>query len=346
MGNVNIKVIGVGGGGCNAIGHMMRSRIKDVELVAVNTDVQALGTIEAHQMVHIGVQTTQGLSAGGQPEVGRTAAEESRDQLADLLKNVDMLFITAGMGGGTGSGAAPVIAELARAANILTVGIVTYPFSFEGTVRAQRAQAATDKLRKHVDALLDIPNDRLLKIASPGIKLNEAFALTDMVLQQGVQGITDLITMTGLINLDFADIDSVIRGAGTAIMGIGEGRGPNRIKEAVRKAVTSPLLDYSIQGAQHVILNITGGNTLTLEEVAEAATQIREVVLDQADLLFGTVLDDALDSVRVTVIATGFKGQKPQPSEPQTSQTSSLKILKEKQDKKQDLDIPTFLRSP
>src|SRR5574337_1488303 len=199
MGIVNIKVMGVGGGGCNAIDHMMRSRVKDVELIAINTDVQALSTIQAHQTVHIGAQTTKGLGAGGQPEIGRLAAEESREKLADLLENVDMLFVTAGMGGGTGSGAAPVIAELARSTNILTVGIVTHPFSFEGTVRAQRAQGAIDKLKKHVDVLIDIPNDRLLKIAPHSIKLNEAFALTDMVLRQGVQGITDLITMTGQI---------------------------------------------------------------------------------------------------------------------------------------------------
>ena len=344
-GLARIKVIGVGGGGGNAIDRMMRAKIKDVELIAMNTDAQVLSVVQAHQTLQLGNQLTRGLGAGGKPEVGRRAAEESEALITDLLENVDMLFITAGMGGGTGTGAAPVVAKLARETNILTVAIVTRPFHFEGKARAQRAKEGIEELKKHVDTLIEIPNDRLLKIAPPGIPLREAFELADEVLRQGVQGISDLITMPGLINLDFADIEATMRGAGTAIMGIGEGGGEGRTKEAARNAIGSPLLEYSIQGAQRVIMNICGGNDLTLEEVTEAATLIREAVSDQADIFFGTTLyDDFGDKVRLTVIATGFRENKPEAHEeelPSAVESVQMEILKQE---KADLDIPTFLR--
>ncbi|HEY5595656.1 MAG TPA: cell division protein FtsZ [Candidatus Bipolaricaulota bacterium] len=344
-GLARIKVIGVGGGGGNAIDRMMRAKIKDVELIAMNTDAQVLSVVQAHQTLQLGNQLTRGLGAGGKPEVGRRAAEESEALITDLLENVDMLFITAGMGGGTGTGAAPVVAKLARETNILTVAIVTRPFHFEGKARAQRAKEGIEELKKHVDTLIEIPNDRLLKIAPPGIPLREAFELADEVLRQGVQGISDLITMPGLINLDFADIEATMRGAGTAIMGIGEGGGEGRTKEAARNAIGSPLLEYSIQGAQRVIMNICGGNDLTLEEVTEAATLIREAVSEQADIFFGTTLyDDFGDKVRLTVIATGFRENKPEAHEeelPSAVESVQMEILKQE---KADLDIPTFLR--
>lgn len=344
-GLARIKVIGVGGGGGNAIDRMMRAKIKDVELIAMNTDAQVLSVVQAHQTLQLGNQLTRGLGAGGKPEVGRRAAEESEALITDLLENVDMLFITAGMGGGTGTGAAPVVAKLARETNILTVAIVTRPFHFEGKARAQRAKEGIEELKKHVDTLIEIPNDRLLKIAPPGIPLRDAFELADEVLRQGVQGISDLITMPGLINLDFADIEATMRGAGTAIMGIGEGGGEGRTKEAARNAIGSPLLEYSIQGAQRVIMNICGGNDLSLEEVTEAATLIREAVSDQADIFFGTTLyDDFGDKVRLTVIATGFRENKPEAHEeelPSAVESVQMEILKQE---KADLDIPTFLR--
>jgi len=344
-GMARIKVIGVGGGGGNAVDRMTRAKIKDVELIAVNTDAQVLGATQAHHSVQIGAQLTRGLGAGGRPEVGRKAAEESEAEISDLLENVDMLFITAGMGGGTGTGAAPAIAKISREANILTVGIVTRPFTFEGKTRAQRAKEGIEELKKHVDTLIEIPNDRLLKIAPPGIPLRDAFVMADEVLRQGVQGISDLITMPGLINLDFADIEATMRSAGTAIMGIGEGEGEGRTKEAARNAIGSPLLEYSIQGAQRVIMNIAGGSDLSLEEVTEAATLIREAVSDQADIFFGTTLyDDFDDKVRLTVIATGFREHKPDTHDdelPTPAETAQIEILKQE---KQDLDIPTFLR--
>jgi len=343
-GVAKIKVIGVGGGGGNAVDRMMRAKIKDVELIAMNTDAQVLSTIQAHRCVQIGAQMTRGLGAGGKPETGRKAAEESEAEITDLLENIDMLFVTAGMGGGTGTGAAPVVARIAREMGILSVGIVTRPFSFEGAARANRAKEGIEELKKNLDTLIEIPNDRLLKIAPPGIPLRDAFDLADKVLHQGVQGISDLITMPGLINLDFADIEATMRAAGTAIMGIGEGEGEGRTKEAARNAIASPLLEYSIQGAQRVIMNITGGSDLSLEEVTEAAMLIREAVTDSADIYFGTALYDDFDKVRLTVIATGFKEHKPDTQDeelPSPAETAQIEILKQE---KQDLDIPTFLR--
>ncbi len=306
-GLARIRVIGVGGGGCNAVNRMMKAKIKDVEFVAVNTDAQVLEVNEAHQKVQIGPKVTGGLGAGGNPEVGRKAAEESEAELRDLLEDVDMVFLTAGMGGGTGTGASPVIARLAREAGVLTVAIVTKPFSFEGRARAERAKKGIEELRQYVDTLIIIPNDRLLKVAPPNMPLMQAFELADDILRQGVQGLTDLITTPGMINLDFADVEACMRGAGTAMMGIGEGEGEGRTREAARNAVTSPLLEGSIEGAQKVIFNITGGLDLTLEEVTEAAQLIREAVSESADIFFGATVREGYEKVKITLIATGFK---------------------------------------
>lgn len=306
-GLARIRVIGIGGGGCNAVNRMMKAKIKDVELIAVNTDAQVLEIIEAHRHVQIGPKITGGLGAGGDPEIGRKAAEESEEEIRDLLEDVDMVFITTGMGGGTGTGASPVVARLAREADVLTVGIVTRPFSFEGRQRAERAKKGIEELRQYVDTLITIPNDRLLKIAPTDLPLLQAFELADDILRQGVQGITDLITTPGLINRDFADVEATMRGAGTAMMGIGEGEGEGRTREAARMAITSPLLEGSIEGAQRVILNITGGLDLTLEEVTEAAQIIREAVSESADIFFGATVKEGYEKLKITLIATGFK---------------------------------------
>ncbi len=306
-GLARIRVIGIGGGGCNAVNRMMKAKIRDVEFIAVNTDAQVLEVLEAHQKVQIGLKVTGGLGAGGNPEIGRKAAEESEAELRDLLEDVDMVFLTAGMGGGTGTGASPVIARLAREAGVLTVGIVTKPFSFEGRQRAERAKKGIEELRQYVDTLITIPNDRLLKVAPSDLPLMQAFELADDILRQGVQGLTDLITTPGMINLDFADVEATMRGAGTAMMGIGEGEGEGRTREAARNAVTSPLLEGSIEGAQKVIFNITGGLDLTLEEVTEAAQLIREAVSESADIFFGATVKEGYEKIKITLIATGFK---------------------------------------
>lgn len=340
-GLARIKVIGVGGGGGNAIDRMMKAKIKDVELIAVNTDAQMLEVIEAHRTLQIGAKLTSGLGVGGNPELGRKAAEESEAEIADLLEDLDMVFITAGMGGGTGTGASPVIARLAKEAGILTVAIVTKPFSFEGKVRAERAKKGLEELKQFVDTLIAIPNDRLLKVAPADIPLVKAFEIADDVLRQGVQGIADLITTPGMINLDFADIEATMRGAGTAMMGIGEGEGEGRTREAARNAIASPLLECSIEGAQRVIFNITGGSELTLEEVTEAASLIRDAVSDQADIIFGATVKDGYDKVKLTVIATGFKELQEHEEEPVEEEDFFEQVMKRE---KLDLDVPTFLR--
>jgi cell division protein FtsZ len=351
-GLAKIRVIGVGGGGCNAVNRMMKSKVKDVELVAVNTDAQVLSVIEAHKVLQIGAKLTQGLGAGGNPEVGRKAAEESEAEIKDLLDEADMIFITTGMGGGTGTGASPVIARLAREAGILTVSIATKPFSFEGRQRAERAKKGIEELRQHVDTLIAIPNDRLLKVAPADLTLMQAFELADDILRQGVQGITDLITTPGLINRDFADVEATMRGAGTAMMGIGEAEGEGRTKEAARNAITSPLLEGSIEGAQKVILNVTGGLDLSLEEVTEAAQLIREAVSESADIFFGATVKEGFDKIKLTVIATGFKQveehglEEIEPEEdfkefrPQFTE----KALRKHDHRVGDWDVPTFIR--
>ncbi len=301
-----ILVIGVGGGGGNAVNRMMQAGIQGVEFVAVNTDAQVLQTVHAHRHLQIGRNLTRGLGAGGNPEIGRKAAEESLDEIVDLLQGYDMVFITAGMGGGTGTGASPVIARAAKELGILTVSIVTRPFSFEGAPRAKRAEEGINLLSQQVDALITVSNDKLLKIAPPDMPLTRAFELADEVLKQGVQGITELITVPGLINLDFADVETVLRDAGTALMGIGEAEGENRSREAARKAVTSPLLDCSMRGAKKAIVNIMGGEDLALDEVREATDVVHEALADKADIFVGAVIKDGLQKVRVTVVATGF----------------------------------------
>ncbi|MGQ9477711.1 MAG: cell division protein FtsZ [Candidatus Bipolaricaulia bacterium] len=341
-GLARIKVIGVGGGGGNAITRMMRAKISNVELVAVNTDAQVLEhLVEAHKKLQIGKKLTQGLGAGGNPEIGRKAAEESEAEIADLLTGVDMVFITAGMGGGTGTGAAPVIARLAKEMGILTTAIVTKPFSFEGKAREEKARRGIEELRQHVDTLIAISNDRLLKVAPEDLPLIRAFELADDILRQGVQGISDLILTPGLINLDFADIEATMRNAGTAMMGIGIGEGEGRTKEAARNAISSPLLEGSIEGAQKVILNITGGESLTLDEVTEAATLIRDTVSDQADIFFGAVIQDGYEKVKLTVIATGFVQAEEREAESEEEIVLMEQLRKEERD---DLEIPAFLR--
>jgi cell division protein FtsZ len=342
-----LMVIGVGGGGGNAVDRMFNSHIGGVELVAVNTDAQVLEVVQAHRSVQIGRKLTSGLGAGGNPEIGRLAAEESHEEIADLLSDVDMAFITCGMGGGTGTGAAPVIAALAKEAGILTTGIVTRPFSFEGLARAEKAEAGIARLSQEVDALITIANDKLLKVTPNDMPITRAFEMADEILRQGVEGISDLITIPGMINLDFADIESVIRGAGTAMMGIGEGEGEGKTKDAARNAISSPLLDGSIKGARKVIMNITGGSDLTLEEVTEAAALIREAVSDRADIIFGTAIREGMESVRLTVIATGFAMSHTGEDEEGASlgnETMLAKLQHESPVGADDFDIPTFLR--
>jgi cell division protein FtsZ len=302
-----IKVVGVGGGGTNAVNRMVDAGLKGVEFIAVNTDAQALLMCDADVKIHIGGKITRGLGAGANPEVGREAAEESRDELREALKGADMVFVTAGKGGGTGTGAAPVIAEIARELGALTVGVVTKPFSFEGRKRASQAESGIDALSKKVDTLIIIPNDRLLHVVEKRTSIIEAFKVADDVLRQGVQGITDLITVPGLINLDFADVRTIMRNAGSALMGIGAASGENRGVEAARAAISSPLLESSIEGATGILLNITGGSSMGLFEVNEAAEVISGAADGEANVIFGAVIDESMkDELRVTVIATGF----------------------------------------
>lgn len=341
-----LMVLGVGGGGGNAVDRMFNTRVGGVELVAVNTDAQVLDVVQAHRTLQIGGKLTCGLGAGGNPEIGTLAAEESREAIMDLLDGVDMAFITCGMGGGTGTGASPVIASLAKEAGVLTTGIVTRPFSFEGLARAEKAEVGIARLSQAVDALITISNDKLLKVVPADTPITKAFEMADEILRQGVEGISDLITVPGMINLDFADIESVMRNAGTAMMGIGEGEGEGKTKEAARRAISSPLLDGSIRGARKVIMNITGGSDLTLEEVTEAASLIREAVSDKADIIFGTAIRDGTEKVRLTVIATGFSvsytGEEESPL--LNHETMLAKLEKESRIGEDDFDIPTFLR--
>jgi cell division protein FtsZ len=306
-----IKVIGVGGGGTNAVNRMVDAGLGGVEFIAVNTDAQALLMSDADVKVHIGSQVTRGLGAGANPEVGHAAAMETRDELKDVLKGADMIFVTAGEGGGTGTGAAPIVAEISRELDVLTVGVVTRPFAFEGRRRAEVAQSGIDALRDRVDTLIVIENDRLLQVVEKQTSVMEAFRLADDVLRQGVQGITDLITIPGLVNLDFADVRTIMRDAGSALMGLGVASGENRAAEAARVAVSSPLLESSIEGATGILLNVTGSSDLGLFEVNEAAEVVTGAADANANIIFGAVINDAMkDEVRVTVIATGFGPQR------------------------------------
>ena len=302
-----IKVVGVGGGGSNAVNRMVDAGLGGCEFIAVNTDAQALLMVDADVKMPIGSDVTRGLGAGADPSVGKSAAEESRDELKESLKGADMVFVTAGEGGGTGTGAAPTVARLAHEIGALTVGVVTRPFSFEGRRRAEIASRGVDELREEVDTLIVIENDRLLQVVETRTSILDAFTLADDVLRQGVQGITDLITIPGLVNLDFADVRTIMNEAGSALMGIGTASGENRATEAARSAVSSPLLESSIEGATGVLLNVTGGPDIGLFEVNEAAQVVTSAADQNANVIFGAVIDESLkDEVRVTVIATGF----------------------------------------
>ncbi|WP_353114106.1 cell division protein FtsZ [Microbacterium sp.] len=309
-----IKVVGVGGGGVNAVNRMIDLGLRGVEFIAVNTDAQALLMSDADVKLDVGRELTRGLGAGADPEVGRRAAEDHAEEIEQALTGADMVFVTAGEGGGTGTGGAPVVARIAKSIGALTIGVVTKPFSFEGRRRQSQAEAGVAKLKEEVDTLIVVPNDRLLEISDRGISMIEAFATADQVLLAGVQGITDLITTPGLINLDFADVKSVMQGAGSALMGIGSARGADRAIKAAELAVESPLLEASIEGAHGVLLSIQGGSNLGIFEIHDAADLVKEAAHPEANIIFGTVIDDTLgDEVRVTVIAAGFDGGEPSP---------------------------------
>ncbi len=333
----DIKVIGVGGGGGNAVNRMIQADLKGVQFITVNTDAQSLNVSQAEFKIQIGSKLTKGLGAGADPEIGKKAAEESREELMQVLRGADMVFVTAGMGGGTGTGGAPVVAEVAREIGALTVGVVTRPFTFEGKKRATQASQGIDELKSKVDTLITIPNDRLLQVVDKSTSINDAFRIADDVLRQGVQGISDLIAVPGLINLDFADVKTIMSETGTALMGIGNARGDNRATEAAKIAISSPLLETSIEGARGVLLNITGGPDLGLFEVNEAAEIISQAADPEANIIFGAVINEHLeDEVRVTVIATGFDSVAPAETENTVVDLHSFTS--------DDLDIPAFLR--
>jgi cell division protein FtsZ len=307
-----IKVVGVGGGGVNAVNRMIDLGLRGVEFIAINTDAQALLMSDADVKLDVGRELTRGLGAGADPEVGRRAAEDHAEEIEEALRGADMVFVTAGEGGGTGTGGAPVVAKIAKSIGALTIGVVTKPFSFEGRRRQSQAETGVAKLKEEVDTLIVVPNDRLLEISDRGISMIEAFATADQVLLAGVQGITDLITTPGLINLDFADVKSVMQGAGSALMGIGSARGADRAIKAAELAVESPLLEASIEGAHGVLLSIQGGSNLGIFEINDAAQLVKEAAHPEANIIFGTVIDDTLgDEVRVTVIAAGFDSGEP-----------------------------------
>lgn len=314
-----IKVVGVGGGGNNAVNRMIDAGVSSAEFVAVNTDKQSLLVSKAETRLQIGERLTGGLGAGAKPEIGQKAAEESKASITDMLKGTNMVFITAGMGGGTGTGAAPVIAQIAKEMGILTVAVITKPFSFEGPIRAKNAEEGLENLKKYVDSLVVIPNEKLLQIVPKKTPLSESFRFADDVLRQGVQGISDLIVFPGLINLDFADVTTIMKDKGLAHMGIGYGSGDNKALDAVKQAVASPLLETTIEGATGLLINIKGGNDLTQDDVNEAASLVREVVDESCNIILGTSIDENMhDEVEITLIATGFKN----PQEPEKKETA------------------------
>ncbi|MDR7236201.1 cell division protein FtsZ [Neobacillus drentensis] len=360
-----IKVIGVGGGGNNAVNRMIEHGVQGVEFIAVNTDAQALNLSKAEVKMQIGAKLTRGLGAGANPDVGKKAAEESKEQLEAALSGADMVFVTAGMGGGTGTGAAPVIAQIARDLGALTVGVVTRPFTFEGKKRSGQASGGIGAMKEAVDTLIVIPNDRLLEIVDKSTPMLEAFREADNVLRQGVQGISDLIAVPGLINLDFADVKTIMSNKGSALMGIGVSAGENRAAEAAKKAISSPLLETSIDGAQGVLMNITGGTNLSLYEVQEAADIVATASDQEVNMIFGSVINEALkDEIIVTVIATGFKEESTQPKatrptfgqakptmgnvkreQPKREEVQQEPVRHSQVSQEETLDIPTFLRN-
>lgn len=345
-----IKVIGCGGGGNNAVNRMIQEGLKNVEFIAINTDKQALMLSHANHKIQIGDKLTKGLGAGANPEVGKKAAEESKDEISQAIKGADMVFITAGMGGGTGTGAAPVVAEIAKSMGILTVGVVTKPFPFEGKKRMVHAEMGIKNLRDSVDTLVTIPNERLLTMVDKKTTLIESFRMADDVLKQGVQGISDLITIPGLVNLDFADVRTVMLDKGLAHMGVGRAKGDDRAQQAARQAISSPLLETSIVGATGVLLNVTGGADLGLLEINEAAEIVQQAADPEANIIFGAVIDEELkDEIRITVIATGFENEK--------YEQKRLNLDNKNEEKKpleevaaardyndNELEIPAFLR--
>ncbi len=347
-----IKVIGIGGGGSNAVDRMVKSDFEGVEFITINTDAQALFHSSAHQKINIGKGVTRGLGAGANPEIGERAAKESSEEIKSALQGADMVFITAGMGGGTGTGAAPVVAEIAKELGALTVGVVTKPFAFEGHRRGNLALDGLENLKSHVDTLITIPNDRILSIIDKKTPLTEAFSVVDEILKQGVQGIADLITVNGLINVDFADVKTIMHNAGTALMGIGYGTGENRAVEAARAAIDSPLLELSISGARGLLFNITGGTDLSMYEVDEAAKIITEASDPEANIIFGAVINDSYTGeIKITVIATGFTEDALQSAKQQSSSlkdklfgASPVKPVTEKSIE-EELDIPAFIRN-
>jgi cell division protein FtsZ len=344
-----LKVVGVGGGGTNAVNRMVDAGLSGVEFIAVNTDAQALLMADADIKIQVGAQVTRGLGAGADPEIGLAAAQESRDELKEALKGADMVFITAGEGGGTGTGGAPIVAEIGQEIGALTVGVVTRPFGFEGRKRAEQAERGIDQLRDRVDTLIVIENDRLLQVVERQTSVVEAFRMADDILRQGVQGITDLITEPGLVNLDFADVRTIMRDAGSALMGIGRASGENRAAEAARSAVSSPLLEASIEGATGILLNVSGGSDIGLFEVNEAAEVVTGAADQNANVIFGAVIDDSLGGdVQVTVIATGFGGQsrrRRRREAPALDRPAPAPAAAEGFDVSQDvLDVPSFLR--
>jgi len=342
----SIKVLGVGGGGCNAVNRMIKTGLKGIEFIGINTDAQALYHSESATKINIGKATTRGLGAGSNPDIGRQAAEESLEEIRDAIEGSDMIFITCGLGGGTGTGASPVIANLAKEMGILTVGVVTKPFAFEGHRRKSQAEEGLENLKNKVDTLITIPNDKILSIIDKKTPLNEAFAVVDDVLRQGVQGIADLITVHGLINVDFADVKTIMENAGSALMGIGYGSGENRAVEAAKSAVESPLLELSIDGAKGVLFNITGGNDLSMFEVDEAARIITEAADPEANIIFGAVINDSYTGeIKITVIATGFDYHQSESSllRPRSTFRSADASIPIKQTDN-ELDIPAFIR--
>ncbi len=379
-----IKVVGVGGGGTNAVNRMIEEGIQGVDFVAVNTDAQALTLAKAPTKVRIGEKLTRGLGAGGNPEVGRKSAEESAEELYNVLRGSDMVFVTAGLGGGTGTGAAPIVAQIAKEVGSLTIGVVTRPFTFEGARRMQSAESGMDALKEHADTLIVIPNDRLLQIVDKRASLNDAFRMADDVLRQGIQGISELITVPGLINLDFADVKAIMSEGGAALMAVGKASGEDRARIAAEQAISSQLLDITIDGARGVLFNVTGGPNMTLFEVNQAAALIRETSHPDVNMIFGAVIDPNMgDEIRITVIATGFEraamprriverspisNSRPEPQRPSVGipverPTESVSVtapitpppaqvnsaptpeFKPQTSYQEDLDIPTFLRN-
>jgi cell division protein FtsZ len=349
----NIKVVGCGGGGSNAVNRMIVEGLKNVEFITINTDKQALMLSHANQKIQIGEKLTKGLGAGANPDIGKKAAEESKDEISEAIKGADMVFITAGMGGGTGTGAAPVVAEIAKSMGILTVGVVTKPFPFEGRRRMKHAEMGIENLKQRVDTLVTIPNERLLTMVDKKTTLLDSFKLADDVLRQGVQGISDLITIPGLVNLDFADVRAVMVDKGLAHMGVGNGSGDNRAQEAAKQAISSPLLETSIVGATGVLLNVTGGADLGLLEINEAAEIVQEAADPDANIIFGAVIDENLkDEIRITVIATGFEKIARDVEPPKEETKAEPTVAKEEaaatsastQNFGDELDIPAFLR--